>query len=469
MNEFRKKITAWAAENTDKMVADIQAFARIRSVSRADLAQENAPFGPECREMLDFALAHAREMGFETQDHEGYCGSVMLGDCSECIGIVAHLDVVPEGDKWIYPPYGATRVGDFLIGRGVADNKSPAIMGLYIMKMFRELGIEMKHGIRLILGCSEETGMQDLRYYRQHYPEPKLSLIPDSSFPANYAQKGSLSGKMKIDLGDDIKTFTGGEVANMVPPHAQAVLSGISAEAAAPMFGDGFTVEACDGGCVVKAQGIAAHAARPEGGKSAINMLAAALSESGLISGQSLKAARAIAEMTSDYYGGKAGIANEDPDTGKTTMVCGVAAMDNEGKMTLSLDCRLSLAADGEKDIAVFTDYAAGLGFEAYAMSCTPPVYMPKDDPRMVTVTNLYAEITGTYVEPYTMGGGTYSRELSNAITFGPGFPDFNGRPEGLPEHHGGAHAPDEYMSISSFLRAFEVYACAIKALDDVI
>lgn len=468
MNEFRKKIAAWLAENSESMVADIQAFARIRSVSRADLAQENAPFGPECREMLDFALAHARKMGFETQDHEGYCGSVIMGDGVDCIGIVAHLDVVPEGDKWIYPPYAATRVGDFLIGRGVSDNKSPAIMGLYIMKMFRELGIELKHGMRLILGCSEETGMQDLRYYRQHYPEPKLSLIPDSGFPANYAQKGSMSGKMRIALGDGIASFTGGEVSNMVPPHAQAILNGISAETAAPKFGEGFTVEACESGCIIKAQGIAAHAAHPEGGKSAINMLASAIAQSGLVSGQSLKAMNAVAEMTGDYYGSNAGIANEDPDTGKTTMVCGVAAMKN-GKMTLSLDCRLSLAANSADDIAAFTAYAEKLGFEAYAMSSTPPVYMPKDDPRMQTVTKLYNEITGSNAEPYTMGGGTYSRELSNAITFGPGFPDFNERPEGLPEHHGGAHAPDEYMHIPSFLRAFEIYACTVKALDDVI
>ena len=34
---------------------EIQRFCRIRSVSRADLAEEGAPFGRECREMLEFA------------------------------------------------------------------------------------------------------------------------------------------------------------------------------------------------------------------------------------------------------------------------------------------------------------------------------------------------------------------------------------------------------------------------------
>ena len=47
----------------EEMVADLQSFTRIRSVSRADLAAPGAPFGPECREMLDFALDHARKDG----------------------------------------------------------------------------------------------------------------------------------------------------------------------------------------------------------------------------------------------------------------------------------------------------------------------------------------------------------------------------------------------------------------------
>ena len=36
---------AWMQAHQDEMVADLQSFARIRSVSRADLAEEGAPFG----------------------------------------------------------------------------------------------------------------------------------------------------------------------------------------------------------------------------------------------------------------------------------------------------------------------------------------------------------------------------------------------------------------------------------------
>lgn len=468
MVELRKKFNEWLEANRENIIADIQAFARIRSVSRADLAQGNAPFGPECREMLNHALARAKEMGFETQDHEGYCGSAYLGDKSDCIGIVGHLDVVPEGDKWVYPPYAATRVGNFLIGRGVSDNKSAAVLGLYLMKFFRESGVPLKHGVQVIMGCSEETGMQDLHYYMQHYPEPLISLIPDSGFPVNYAQKGSMSGRMHIAPGPQIASFTGGEVANMVPPHARAQLTGITAAQAAPLFGDEFTVTEGDGGALIVAHGVASHAARPEAGKSAINMLASALATSGLLTGDSQKAMESIRDMTGDYYGANAGIAVEDPDTGKTTMVCGVAKMTRDGEISLSLDCRLSIAADQEANKASFTAYAESLGFSVRKLETTPPVYMPKDDPRVTSLTDLYAEITGVRLEPYTMGGGTYSRELTRSLTFGPGFPDLAERPE-LPENHGGAHGPDEFMHIPSFFRAFEIYVCAVKALDDVI
>ena len=70
-------------------------------------------------------------------------------------------------------------MGDFLIGRGVSDNKSPGVMTLFIMRMFRELGIELKHGVRLIFGSSEETGMQDMDYFRANVTQPVVTLVPE--------------------------------------------------------------------------------------------------------------------------------------------------------------------------------------------------------------------------------------------------------------------------------------------------
>jgi len=54
------------------------------------------------------------------------------------IGIWNHLDVVPEGKEWIYPPYTCTEKDGFLIGRGIQDNKGPAVAVLYAMKYCSE-------------------------------------------------------------------------------------------------------------------------------------------------------------------------------------------------------------------------------------------------------------------------------------------------------------------------------------------
>ena len=69
--------------------------------------------------------------------------------------------------------------------------------------------------------------MEDMEYYVQNCVHPVASLIPDSMFPANYAQKGSIKGLFYMDAGEQIVEFHGGEVFNMVPPSATALLKGV--------------------------------------------------------------------------------------------------------------------------------------------------------------------------------------------------------------------------------------------------
>ena len=112
--------------------------------------------------------------------------------------------------------------------------------------------------------------------------------------------------------------------------------------------------------------------------------------------------------------------------------------------------------------------YGAGLGFEPREFSTTLPVYIPKDGPLITAAQRAYFEVTGDDAPPFTSGGGTYSRLLKNAITFGVIFPGERPRPEGLPATHGAAHGPDEFTYIPDFLRAAEIYALALVQLDEV-
>lgn len=208
--EFIERCERWIQLHRQEMIEDIQSFVRIRSVSNAQAARPGMPFGPECGRMLSFALDRARQLGFEVEDHEGYCGSVYLGNRESTLGYMAHLDTVPEGEGWIYPPFACVQVEDCLIGRGVQDNKGPAVVGLYLLRMFRDLMVPMRHGLELVLGVSEETGMQDLSYYAEHVRQPALSLVADGGFPLNYAQKGSLSACISLPADRSILDFEGG-------------------------------------------------------------------------------------------------------------------------------------------------------------------------------------------------------------------------------------------------------------------
>ena len=69
-------------------------------------------------------------------------------------------------------------------------------------------------------------------------------------------------------------------------------------------------------------------------------------------------------------------------------------------------------------------------------------------------------------LEPYVMGGGTYSRKLKHAVGFGPGIP---GKAKRFGTERGGAHQADEYIEIEHLKKAFVIYVEAIQKLDEVV
>ncbi len=464
-------VERWIDEHTEEYIADVQAFCRIPSVSRADLAKPGAPFGPDCRRALSWVLARAAQLGFTPVDHEGYCGTARTGDQDNAIGILGHIDVVPEGDGWIYPPYGSTRVGDFLIGRGVSDDKGPALAGLYAARCAKELGLTPKHGLRVFFGCSEETGMQDLQYYVAHDEPPKLSLVPDCGFPVCVAQKGSLAADVSIPAGEAIRAFSAGLVANMVPADARAELA-VSPGALGAAFAaqnlpeEDFTIEPLDSGCRVCAHGVASHAADPSKGRSALHMLAGALARCGLLDEASTRAMAAVEALTAGCFGESCGLEREDPVSGKTTTNFGLASL-RDGRIVVNLDARLSIEADPAEDARRYAAAAEALGFACGEVSTTQPFHIGADSPETMALMEVYRAVTGRDDPTYAMGGGTYSRYLSTAVSFGMGLPG-TPRPD-IPESHGGAHKCDEFAHIPSLLTAMKIYALALARLDETL
>lgn len=467
----------WISAHRQEFIEEIQTWARIPSVSRADLAEPGAPFGPECRRVLETALERGRHYGFETVNHDGYAGSIYMGDYADSLGVIGHLDVVPVGDGWIYPQFGATYLPEYdaLVGRGVGDNKGPAVAGLFAMRMLRDFGWPLRHGLRLICGLSEETGMQDMvELGKRGVVFPKTSLVPDAGFPVNYGQKGSVDAEISADCRGTLTAFDSGTVRNVIPDRAECVLALEAGAVAAALDGlDGelrarITSEPCEGGTRVVAHGKPGHAASPDGGINAIALLTRALDEAALLTGSCADAIRNLKELTADSYGESEGVAFSDDISGKLTLVYGVAHL-RDGVLTVSVDCRSSIKIDQEWLLATLKADWARRGYSIVRISHTKPFYIPKDDARVVALQQLYKDITGRDDEPYTMGGGTYSRVVPNAISYGPGIPGDDNVKVFLPEGHGGAHGMDEVLYIDKVIACMRIYVAALAMLDEIV
>ena len=78
-----------------------------------------------CEEALDFVLGRARDMGFVTRKGKyGDVGTVTMGEGEEIIGVLVHVDVVPEGniENWKTDPFELVLKDGTLFGRGVVDD-----------------------------------------------------------------------------------------------------------------------------------------------------------------------------------------------------------------------------------------------------------------------------------------------------------------------------------------------------------
>ena len=102
------KLNAIIESMHDEMIDTLQKWIRVPSVKGE--AAPGAPFGKEVRSMLDMALADCEQMGFKTQNFDGYIAHADLGEGSDedALAILAHLDVVGEGDGWNTDPYAPT-------------------------------------------------------------------------------------------------------------------------------------------------------------------------------------------------------------------------------------------------------------------------------------------------------------------------------------------------------------------------
>ncbi len=467
-NLIAQNIDTWIAAHREEIVDALSRLVSIRSVSVRD-EEGPYPFGRGCAQALDCALSMARELGMSTRNLDYYCGTATgLGDGkSGSIGIIAHLDIVPEGSGWSFPPFDAQQVDGFLVGRGTDDDKGPAVVALYAVKCMMDLGVEMKHAVKVILGCAEETGMEDVAYYREHDEMPLFTFTPDTSFPVCNGEKGILTADLYSEkLTGNILSVKGGTASNMIPDVCELTLDISGMDIALLQSSEFIRLERDGNRLKVRAEGISGHAAFPEGSENAIRRLAAFVLEHHLLTGNCEQAMQGVLHILYDYYGAGLGIALADVPSGRLTHNGGILSLDADGRMMLNVNIRYPVTAQGKDVVEQMTRHCAGLGFTVDHVSDDAPTYIPSDSAIIQTLTQTCNEVLGTRLAPYVMGGGTYARHLPNAVAFGPGIP---GSAKPFPQGHGGAHEPDECVNIDDLLKALKIYVLSLIRLDTLV
>ena len=498
--ELEQLIDRYLDENWESVVSDMDALIRIPSVEDLANADVDAgqPYGPGPAKALAAALDLAAGMGFDAHNDGGHIGYADFpGKSDKQLGLICHTDVVPAGPGWHYEPYRVTRKDGYLIGRGTTDDKGPLVVALHAMRFWKQLQDQGKcerfpYTMRFIFGANEETGMRDVAYYRAHHEDPAFLFTPDAEFPVCYGEKGIynallVSADVPIEQRS-VVSFDGGVAVNAVAGTATAV---IRADAATLPAVSGIDIEPVRGGAEVDcglvdiadaeqvsadvdiaivrgegmplarltAHGRSAHASLPEDGVNAIGMIVEYLLENNLVTSMERAYFEVVRKLMAATDGSGLGLACVDEHFGALTAVGGRMRMDGD-RFVQTVDVRYPTTTTAAYLTARLSELVAPAGGSCVQTRDDAPFLMDEQGPFVQALLSAYNEATGENAKPFTMGGGTYAREFSNAASFGPEKPWV-----AKPDWAGGMHGPDEAASEDSLKEAFRVYVLTIAKL----
>lgn len=462
-------------ENKDQQIKTLQELISIKSVAEDPVMTKDGevfPFGRGVQDAFAYILKKAEEMGFETTNVDNYGGHIDFGHGEEVVGIIGHLDVVPEGDNWAIEPYSGAVVDDYIYGRGTTDDKGPVVAALYAMKALADSGYEPDKTVRLILGLDEETNWAGMEHYLSKVKAPDYGFTPDADFPALNGEKGILSFEIARKFtknaakGLELRSLKGGSAANMVADSARAVLRSQDSELYDTIkdmaaeyrrnTNHKINIKGVGKSLEVTAQGVSAHGANPQLGENAISIMMDFLGKLNFANDDINDFIQFYNEYIGFYVNGeKIGCEFEDEPSGKLTLNVGLVDFTKDA-ITITINVRYPVTMTGEMIydgiLPVINKYDLGI----IKGKDQPPIYMEPDSPMIKTLMEIYRNHTGdTETPPKVIGGGTYARAAKNIVAFGGAFPGDQDL----------MHQRNEKISIENFIKMTNIYGEAIYKL----
>ena len=454
------KINKYIDDHASEMIDCLSSLVSIPSVKAEP--EENMPYGKENARVLERMLDMAKNYGFTVTNHENYVGTIDMDPMRDTkLGVLCHLDVVPEGTGWKYPPYTLTLSSGKLYGRGTSDDKGPAVAVLFAMRALKECGYHLSKNVRLIVGTDEECGSSDLAYYRAKEKLPPYVFTPDATYPVINLEKGRMSGTLvrTVTCGGEktIISVKGGVAFNAVPEKATAVVKGFSDReiaAAKKYLPDHVTMTVENNGSfkTLTVNGKAAHASTPEAGKNAVTALLRVLGDLHTTD-ETAETFYALSKLFvyGEVNGESLGLRAGDDKSGDLTFVFSMIDYEN-GNFSGSFDIRFPICESVASVRAKLESAIGTCGLSIDEFRGVEPHYVDENSDFIQKLLDVYTEFTGNPGRCLAIGGGTYVHGIEGGVAFGA---------EVLGEDNH-VHGADEFVTLNQFILNAKIFAEAI-------
>ena len=198
------KLDAWVDAHFDEEVRFLQELVRVPTPTPPG---HNAPHAERTAELLS-------GFGFDVEKHpvpaaevraygmESITNLVVRRHYGEgrTIALNAHGDVVPPGEGWTHPPFGAEIVEGKLYGRAAAVSKSDFASFTFAVRALESLGAALHGGIELHFTYDEEFGgeLGPGWLLRNHLTKADLLIAAGFSYEVVTAHNGCLQLEVTV-------------------------------------------------------------------------------------------------------------------------------------------------------------------------------------------------------------------------------------------------------------------------------
>lgn len=418
----------------------------IKSIYSEETKTKKAPFGRGVADAIHWIAERAQEDGFNVFEEAGSYTVIDYGVGVEYIGVFCHCDVVPAGSGWETDPFKLTKRAGKFYGRGVVDNKGPAICAYLAMKAMKEKGIRPNRKIRLFIGGNEESGFRSIRKYLEENVQPVYGFVPDAKFPVLHGERGGGIVRVEGQI-ESLLQMKAGEVSNVIPDSLKVWGECLSVRQKQKLERNGIIVRARDDGYQLKGRG--GHASKPKEASALIKEWLVVLDEGW--SNELLKLLNFDSSWAKGIQKvGQCGSLQITPTVLKIDgqylkLTCDIRYPETITMHELQDEFDCFSKKEGDRFIAKFIDHKKAR-------------YMKPDHPLVTELLSLYRAYGGNPKDqPRLTSAGTYMSELENTVIFGM---------ESSHGESGNIHGPNEFISEEQVKFGIEIYTRAFQLMN---